>query len=195
MELVWRLWAQRYTAFQCVPIVNEWCLRKGEPPVTEKTVYLDRGRIKALIGEGDADAKAAHHESWALVIREAWRAFHATASSSLNRSGYLNTIASTEERLAKLDGSLAPQRVQIEARVRDGRFDAAGFERPGVRAALDALYDALDADDAAGAGAAGPGSVLALPPTPALPGAHPAGGRNGAAPEGDRELPPEVGEV
>ena len=119
VDLVWTLWAQGYTCNQMLPLVNRLMVSRGAPEVEIHTVWEDRKRIMAMLAERDKDRMASHIESFQLVKREAWRAFHAASTSSLNRGSYLNTIAATEERLARLDGTLkAAEASQVTAGVK-----------------------------------------------------------------------------
>lgn len=118
-DLVWTLWAQGYTCEQMLPTVNRLMVSRGAPEVEIHTVWRDRKRIMEMLAERDQDRMASHVESFQLVKREAWRAFHAASTASLNRGSYLNTIAATEERLARLDGTLrAGEAAQVTAGVK-----------------------------------------------------------------------------
>ena len=129
INLVRTLQAQGFVAAQMVGPVNELMRRRGCPEVTIDAVYDDFVRVKALqaeeraqAGDTEAAARQAHVESWQEVKRQAWRAFHSASTSSLNRGSYLNTIAATEEKLAKLDQTLTT-RVDVEATLHNGDRD------------------------------------------------------------------------
>ena len=52
--------------------------------------------------------KESHLAVYDAIQAAAWEAFENTSSSSLNRSGYLNTIKSAEDSKAKITGAEAP---------------------------------------------------------------------------------------
>ncbi len=131
VNLIRTLKAQGYaSAAMMLGPVNELMRRRGVPEIIVDTVYDDFARLKELQAEERAmaakiegEAKQEHIDSLQEVKRQAWRAFHSASTSSLNRGSYLNTIASTEEKIAKLDGTLAPQKLEVEASIRNGERD------------------------------------------------------------------------
>jgi hypothetical protein len=130
LNLIRTLRAQGYSsAGMMLGPVNELMRRRGVPEITVDAVYDDFPRLKELQREEQAqaakiegEAKQEHIDALQEVKRQAWRAFHSASTSSLNRGSYLNTIASTEEKIAKLDGTLT-QRVELEASIRNGDRD------------------------------------------------------------------------
>ncbi len=110
IDLVWRLWAQGYSTAQMMPTVDQFCDRMGVPQVTERTVELDKQHIRELIAETEAGLKEQQVESLKLVMREGWRTWHDRATPAIVRSKLLDTISLTTERLAKLTGTMAPDR-------------------------------------------------------------------------------------
>ena len=131
VNLIRTLKAQGYaSAAMMLGPVNELMRRRGAPEIIVDTVYDDFARLKelqaeerAMAGKIEGEAKQEHIDSLQEVKRQAWRAFHSASTSSLNRGSYLNTIASTEEKIAKLDGTLAPQRLELEATLHNGDRD------------------------------------------------------------------------
>lgn len=131
VNLIRTLKAQGYaSAAMMLGPVNELMRRRGVPEIIVDTVYDDFARLKelqaeerAMAGKIEGEAKQEHIDSLQEVKRQAWRAFHSASTSSLNRGSYLNTIASTEEKIAKLDGTLAPQKLEVEASIRNGDRD------------------------------------------------------------------------
>lgn len=108
MQLHWRLWAEGRSQQEILLACNKFMAERGQEPITIHTVRNDRKRImhpdKGLV-LGDDELRGSHIETLRLVIQDAFDAFHTAPAGSLNRGSYLNTIKSTVELMAKLDGS------------------------------------------------------------------------------------------
>jgi len=110
----WQLWAEGKTKQQIMEAWNASAKAQGFDKVSIHTVTNDRKRIEKLYVMEDEELRKMHIETLRLVIQEAFDAFRSTQTSSLNRSAYLNTIRSTVELMARMDGSLTRANITPE---------------------------------------------------------------------------------
>ena len=76
---------------------------------TAKKLVDDELAKRSEHREIDKERHLAHYDA---IQDAAWDAFRNTASTSLNRSGYLNTIKAAEDSKAKITGAEAPRKYQ-----------------------------------------------------------------------------------
>lgn len=152
--------------------------------VSVQTVWLDRKRNRELAQDKALGSLIETVGKLRWVQSNAEQAFLETKETSLNRSAYLNTYLSATTAEAKLLGQEPAQRLKVEGGLSVTAIDAISLGRPGVRAKLDALYDALDGPaEPSSPGPSGNGRILELPATPKALGAgvDPSGNGNGRA--------------
>jgi hypothetical protein len=103
-----KIWAERHSDGDALRLINQHMASKftAEPAIGRSTMYEDRKHIRELWAERREDAVEEHLASLDHTISEAWKAFHTTRGSNLNRSAYLSTIGNLVEKKAKLDGTL-----------------------------------------------------------------------------------------